>query len=208
MRVRAVIKVLGGRMADAPRLKYFEQFGDAHFIDVGDVDGRRLAQTLPPHAHSPEKWPPHRPSQAEVTHLPPRNASRLTRRGHTVGIEQQRWRPRNSPGRHESAKREESACQHPLLRREGSVEIIDPSQQRDSEESDRDEDKQVPGRLFPGGPLDEAFLGPLPESHTRSGISTYCTPGSPGSRTSVGLAGSANLKCAVSPVIWPATSSR
>ena len=44
--------------------------------------------------------------------------------------------------------------------------------------------------------------------YTRSGISTYCTPTSAGSSTSVGLAGSANLKWAVSPVIWPATSSR
>ena len=36
---------------------------------------------------------------------------------------------------------------------------------------------------------------------TRSGINTYWTPGSPGSSTRVGLAGSANLKAAVSPVI-------
>ncbi len=44
--------------------------------------------------------------------------------------------------------------------------------------------------------------------YTLSGISTYWTPGSPGSSTRVGLAGSANMKVAFSPVIWPATSSR
>ncbi len=57
-------------------------------------------------------------------------------------------------------------------------------------------------------PLNEHLMFAFDQCYTLSGISTYWTPGSPGSSTSVGLAGSANLKLAFSPVIWPATSIR
>jgi len=63
-------------------------------------------------------------------------------------------------------------------------------------------------------PLHRARRGPPPpmgedlETQTLNGISTYFTPASVGSSTRVGLAGSAKRNSAISPLIWPATSSR